>query len=132
VEFTPADADFLQQNLQTFIDLGFGIEGFGGNSFLVTGIPAHFPQENVEGMLRDVLDDLRDAPGMSRRPDEVRIAQAACKHAVRAEDPLTREEIETLLTALAETEMPYTCPHGRPVMINLPEIELQKRFGRRV
>ncbi len=132
VEFTPADAQFLKQNLQTFLGLGFGIEEFGGNSFLVTGIPAHFPQENVEGMLRDVLDDLRDAPGMSRRPDEVRIAQAACKHAVRAEDPLTREEIETLLTALAETEMPYTCPHGRPVMINLPEIELQKRFGRRV
>ena len=131
VEFTPADAEFLKQNLKTFLDLGFGIDEFGGSSFLITGIPAHFPQENVEGMLRDVLDDLRDAPGISRRPDEIRIAQAACKHAVRAEDPLTPEEIETLLASLAETEMPYTCPHGRPVMINLPETELQKRFGRR-
>lgn len=132
IELTPADADFLSQCLPQFLSLGFGIDHFGGHTFMVTGIPAHFPQENVEGMLRDALDELRDAPGMARRPDEVRIAQAACKHAVRAEDPLSTMEIDELLAALAETEMPYTCPHGRPVMINLPESELQKRFGRRV
>ncbi len=131
VEFGPADSEFLKNNLDTFAKLGFELEDFGGNAIIVTGIPAHFPQENVEGMLRDVLDELRDGPGVTRRPDEIRIAQAACKHAVKAEDPLTGEEIKSLLAELAGTEMPYTCPHGRPVMINLPESELQKRFGRR-
>lgn len=131
VDLPPADLDLLVKNLEHFSRLGFGLEPFGGTTVLVTGVPPHFPQENVAGLLRDVLDELRQSPGAVGRPDEVRIAQAACKHAVRAEDPLTAEEIRTLLRDLARTEMPYTCPHGRPVMINLPFFDLEKRFGRR-
>ena len=132
VDLPPADVNLLVKNLEHFGRLGFGLEPFGGNTVLVTGVPPHFPQENVAGLLRDVLDELRQSPGAVGRPDEIRIAQAACKHAVRAEDPLSDDEIRTLLHDLARTEMPYTCPHGRPVMINLPFSELEKRFGRRV
>lgn len=131
VELSPADAQLLSTNHERFGALGFSFEPFGGNTFLVTGVPAHFPQENIAGMLRDILDDIREGTGAMPRPDEVRIAQAACKHAVRSEDPLTPQEIRRLLNDLAELEMPYTCPHGRPVMINIPEVEVQKRFGRR-
>ncbi|MEI8080140.1 MAG: DNA mismatch repair protein MutL, partial [bacterium] len=79
-----------------------------------------------------ILDDLRqNSGGTASRLDLVRLAQAACKHAVKAEDPLTAAEIERLLEDLAAAEMPYTCPHGRPVMITLPPSELERRFGRR-
>ncbi len=131
VDLAPADAALLKHNIERFTGLGFGLAPFGGNTFLVTAMPAHFPQENIAGMLRDILDELRDGTGVMPRPDEIRIAQAACKHAVRSEDPLTGREIKQLLESLAETEMPYTCPHGRPVMINIPHDEIEKRFGRR-
>ncbi|NOY79898.1 MAG: DNA mismatch repair endonuclease MutL [Kiritimatiellaeota bacterium] len=131
IELAPADAAFLAGRQGDFDRLGFGLEPFGGNTVLVTAVPPGFPQENLAGMLRDILDDLRTRPGGVKRIDEVRIAQAACKHAVRAEDPLADDEVRGLLRDLARTEMPYTCPHGRPVMINIPMAELEKRFGRR-
>ena len=131
VDFTPADATLMTRNAERFRQLGFGIEDFGGNTFLVTAVPAHFPQENVAGLLRDVLDDLRDRTGTGPGPDEIRVAQAACRHAVRGENPLQPAEVDQLLQDLAATDMPYTCPHGRPVMIHIPFSEIQKRFGRR-
>ena len=133
VDLAPADAALLRQALDHFTQLGFGIEPFGGNTMLVTAVPAGFPRENIGGLLRDILDDLRQHPGGApARPDLARLAQAACKSAVKAEDPLTAAEIARLLEDLAAAEMPYTCPHGRPVMITLPPAELERRFGRRV
>ena len=132
VELAPSDADILVNNQEHFSKLGFGIEPFGGGTFMINAIPAHFPQENVTGMVQDIVDELRDGTGRAPRADEVRVAQAACKHAVKAEDPLAPDEINQLIKDLAQAEMPYTCPHGRPVMINIPDSELQKRFGRRM
>ena len=57
---------------------------------------------------------------------------AACKAAVKAHDHLAASEIDKLLEALGDTQLPYTCPHGRPTMINISFAELEKRFGRRV
>ncbi len=132
VDLAPADAALLRQRLEAFTRLGFGLEPFGGNTVLVTAMPSGFPRENLGGLLRDILDDLRqNSGGTASRLDLVRLAQAACKHAVKAEDPLTTAEIERLLEDLAAAEMPYTCPHGRPVMITLPPSELERRFGRR-
>ncbi len=132
LEFSPADASMLNRNLKTFRRLGFQIEPFGGGAFLISGVPPHLPKENIAGMMRDLLDELQTSSSVSNiRLDEQRIAQAACKHAVRAEEKLNQEEIQKLLSDLVQTEMPYTCPHGRPVMINLPHSEIEKRFGRR-
>ncbi|MFA4943585.1 MAG: DNA mismatch repair endonuclease MutL [Lentisphaeria bacterium] len=131
LDLAPADAALLRHHLEHFHKLGFGLDAFGGNSFLVTAVPAGFPGENLGGLLRDILDDLRQAAASTPRPDELRIAQAACKHAVKAEDPLRPLEVNQLLHDLAAAEMPYTCPHGRPVMITIPHPELERRFGRR-
>ncbi|MFW5996539.1 MAG: DNA mismatch repair endonuclease MutL [Lentisphaeria bacterium] len=131
VELSPHDINLLNNSLDSFTSLGFGLDFFGGNAYIVSALPVDFPQENVEGLLHDMLEELRESPDRTIRPDETRIAQAACKHAVRSEDPLAKDEITHLLQDLAKTEMPYTCPHGRPVMINIPDSELEKRFGRR-
>jgi DNA mismatch repair protein MutL len=131
VEFSPADASLLRQNEEHFVRLGFGIEPFGGDTFLVTAVPVHFPQENVAGILRDTLDDLREGGAAGLRPDEVTVAAAACRHAIGAEAPLTPEEVERLLADLSQAEMPYTSPAGRPVLVNIPHSEIHRRFGRR-
>ena len=131
IDLAPADAAFLRQHEEHFIRLGFGLEAFGGNTLLITAVPMNLPRENIAGLLCDILDELRQSAGTTPRIDEVRIAQAACKHAVKAEDPLSAAEIAKLLEDLAAAEMPYTCPHGRPVMITLPHGEIERRFGRR-
>ncbi len=132
LDFSPADAALLERNLEAFRGLGFQIEPFGGGSFIVGGVPASLRRENIEGLMRDLFEELR-ATGTTgaARLDQERLAQAACKQAVRAEDRLDQAEIERLLADLAATEMPYTCPHGRPVMINLSYSEIERRFGRR-
>ena len=131
VDLPPADAALLEKYAEHFKQLGFSIDAFGGNTFLVSAVPAAFPEENVGGLLRDILDDLRHGSGQTaQRPDDARIARVACKHAVKASDPLADGEISQLLQDLARAEMPYTCPHGRPVMISLPFQEIERRFGR--
>lgn len=131
LEFGATDADVLRRHLKELRWLGFRIEDFGGNTVIVEAIPPEFPRENIGGVLHDVVDQLRDSPFGAKRLDEAEIAQAACKAAVKAKDHLTDTEVAHLLRDLARTALPYTCPHGRPTMINLSYAELEKRFGRR-
>ena len=60
-----------------------------------------------------------------------RIARAACKAAVKAHDRLTREECESLIRQMAECEQPFSCPHGRPTVLNISLNEIERRFGRK-
>ena len=131
IEFSGADARILRDNLEGLGKLGFEIEDFGGNTFIINSVPAHFPQVNLSAILRDIIDELQDSPLRSRRADEEKIAQMACKAAVKAHDHLSKVEVSKLLEDLVITELPFTCPHGRPTMINISFKELEKRFGRR-
>jgi DNA mismatch repair protein MutL len=58
------------------------------------------------------------------------VAQAACRTSIRTKDNLSTEAIERLVEDLAKTEMPYTCPHGRPTLIFTSFTELNRKFGR--
>ncbi|NDA68520.1 MAG: hypothetical protein EBY09_18115, partial [Verrucomicrobia bacterium] len=58
------------------------------------------------------------------------IAKTVCRHAVKANDPLAGPELEQLVTDLRRCRMPYTCPHGRPTLIEMSLKELEKKFGR--
>lgn len=131
VDLAGADAELLRDQADRFRDIGFGIDHFGGNTFLITAIPAHLPHEDLTGLLRDIIDDLRDNAPPARRQTAERIAQATCRVAVRNRQRLTDTEVHHLLDELLQTEMPYTCPAGRPTMINLSLAEIEKRFGKR-
>ena len=58
------------------------------------------------------------------------IAKTVCRHAVKANDPLAGAELENLIEDLRHCAMPYTCPHGRPTLIEMNFRELEKKFGR--
>ncbi|MBT7163446.1 MAG: DNA mismatch repair endonuclease MutL [Victivallales bacterium] len=131
VELGPQDARLLQRQLDTFHALGFGVEPFGGSTFLVSAVPASLPDQDAGVLLREMLDDLREGSGKGDRPQQARVAQAACRHAIPERSELNREEIRQLLTDLAAAELPYTCPDGKPVVINLAYRDLEKRFGKR-
>lgn len=132
VQLRPKDAMYVHKNLDLFKQMGFGISEFGGDAFVVDALPSYFTGVLTEPLLGEAALALEQAGarGGKERWREEAIAQAACKSAVRARDKLTLEEIEKLVVDLAQTEMPYTCPHGRPTLIFTSFKELNKKFGR--
>jgi DNA mismatch repair protein MutL len=81
-----------------------------------------------------LLDDLKAAGQEvnALRLSEHLIAKTVCRHAVKAHDPLEGPELENLVADLRHCAMPYTCPHGRPTLIEMSFRELEKKFGRQV
>ena len=59
-----------------------------------------------------------------------RLMQTACKHAIKGGEPVTREEIQELLQEFLSGTLPLTCPHGRPVVVQITKTELEKMFRR--
>jgi len=132
VDLPPKDALRVRQNQELLKQMGFGISEFGGDAFVVDALPAYFAAANATRLLVEVSTSLEKsgARGGAEHWREESIAQAACKSAVKARDRLSLQEIEQLVVDLARTEMPYTCPHGRPTLIFMGYRELNKKFGR--
>lgn len=125
-------ATMLRERLQEVVEVGFDIEPFGGESFVVRAVPAALRGKDPMRVLRDVVDELVDS-AVSRKLTPTREAiwiMSACKMAVKAGDPLSHAEMEKLILDLATTENPYLCPHGRPITITLSRHELLKKFYR--
>ncbi|MGD0652059.1 MAG: DNA mismatch repair endonuclease MutL [Verrucomicrobiia bacterium] len=134
LELDARDAVFLQSNLKTLHKLGIGISEFGDKTFLIDALPPYFQLENLSQTFRNIVDELRQTGEEvhARRLGEDKIATTVCRHAVKARDPLKGEELRALLERLHKCELPYTCPHGRPTMIQISYAELEKKFGRKV
>jgi DNA mismatch repair protein MutL len=133
VELLPRDALRVRENLNVLKNMGFGVSEFGGDAFVVDALPVHFAGVAARPLLLDVAQSLETTGGRGGHQARLReeaIAQAACKAAVKARDRLTLPEIEKLVVDLASTEMPYTCPHGRPTLIYSSFKELARKFGR--
>lgn len=132
VELRPTDGLRVRKNLDVLRKLGFGISEFGGETFVVDALPALFPAVAAGVLLVEIANALEQAGargGASAWKEEA-IVQAACKTAVKARDRMTIQEIEQLVIDLARTEMPYTCPHGRPTLIFTSFSDLNRKFGR--
>lgn len=142
VELSHRDAAFLREHLDQLRRIGIGIEEFGQNTYLIESLPNFlvcFRQKGVgtltlQQVFLNIVDELvqSGADLRARRLDENAIATTVCRHAVKARDPLKLQEIESLLRDLAKCDLPYTCPHGRPTMIQISHAELEKKFGRKV
>lgn len=113
-------------------EAGFEIEPFGQNSLIVNAVPADIRQENIVELVHALLDSLlEDDAVVKNSTDLEKVAMAACKSAVKANDRLSMAEALSLLRQMAKCELPFSCPHGRPTVINISIGELEKRFGRR-
>ncbi|MFA4844552.1 MAG: DNA mismatch repair endonuclease MutL [Candidatus Margulisiibacteriota bacterium] len=132
VEFPAPEAVVLKENLAYLNTLGFEIEEFGGNSFLLRSVPALSGQAAPQLLLQDIVADLAVAgksPQIEVRQETVR-KLVACHSAIKAGDKLTPQEMVQLIRDLLATANPLTCPHGRPTMVRISSEELAKRFGR--
>eukprot|EP00831_Metopus_contortus_P076698 TRINITY_DN7092_c0_g1_i2.p1 TRINITY_DN7092_c0_g1~~TRINITY_DN7092_c0_g1_i2.p1 ORF type:complete len:635 (+),score=137.79 TRINITY_DN7092_c0_g1_i2:240-2144(+) len=131
VELSRSEAAFVEKRRELFESLGFDVEALGDTTVMVNAIPASMHQNNAGTVIKDMLSDLVEDGRVNKDLDLAAVARASCIAAVKAHDRLTFEEARSLLRQMARCELPYSCPHGRPTVINVSYKELEKRFGRR-
>ena len=125
-------AELLAEKLDELREVGFELERFGGDSFVVRAVPAAVRGRSAMELLRDLAEELADGTAQGclvPARDEIYIL-CACKMAVKAGDKLGTAEMEKLIRDLAETENPYLCPHGRPITLVMPKSDLMRKFKR--
>ncbi|MBR4717800.1 MAG: hypothetical protein IKP09_07050, partial [Lentisphaeria bacterium] len=130
IELSPADMAYVARNLHEFENIGFEIEPFGRNTVKLNSIPAAIKQENVGGFFHDMLARIGEI-GAGQRLATDTLARAACKAAVKAHDRLSLQEAAALIEQMSHCALPYSCPHGRPTMLNISISEIERRFGRK-
>jgi DNA mismatch repair protein MutL len=130
----PRDADWIERNLTILQKMGIAIESFGPGTFKIDGLPSFLDLSDAAQFMRKVVDDLKSAgnSASSIRLGEEMIAKSVCRHAVKANDALRHPEVEKLIRDLLACDLPYCCPHGRPTMIQISLVELEKKFGRKI
>ena len=132
VEVSARDAVWLRGLLPVLQRLGVHLREFGERTYLLDGLPPFVRVGQPRQFVLELVDALR-AAGPEVNPlrlGEEMVAKTVCRHAVKARDPLQGPELEKLIAELRRCAMPYTCPHGRPTLIEFNYRELERRFGR--
>ena len=134
------DPAWVETCLPRLAGLGFTLEPFGGSTFRLHSAPALLAERDYTAALMDVLEVLRipaddEAPAATTAGVssvlERSLTVMACHGALRAHQRLHGDEMRALLRDLAQTPRPFTCPHGRPVLLNVALTDIEKQFLRR-
>jgi DNA mismatch repair protein MutL len=133
LDLSPVDAQTLLENLDTFADLGFLIESFGQNSFKIESVPAIFQDWDIISIIREILDDLIQfgSPKDITIKVQKMLSYLACRAAIKSGDKLTDQQAIDLIKELSGLDLAYTCPHGRPLKIEISLKEIDHLFKRR-
>lgn len=134
LDLVKEDQAAVKEHESILKDLGFAIEEFGPSSILISQVPAYCQTHQLKEMILDIFDDLktlRKTTAFTEIELEEKIILRACKSAVKAHDAMKLEEIERLIEELFQSELPYTCPHGRPTLIKFTGTDLAKMFKRK-
>jgi DNA mismatch repair protein MutL len=124
----------LEEHRGVLGEMGFVIEPFGDNNYIVRAVPISLVGKNYEQALRDMIDEmsaLSEGGRVHLRREQVAMAAAgrACKAALKAGKGLSHAEMTRLLADLRHAHNPYTCPHGRPIFLQFNEEEIATLFG---
>jgi DNA mismatch repair protein MutL len=134
-EARPEEAALLGREDDLLASAGFAVSELSGRTFLVTAAPADMRATSVVPALRDFLDRVGALPdGAAAAPAlrrEALAASLACRGAITINHRLAPAEAARLLADLALCRDPWTCPHGRPILLSFAHAEIEKRFGRR-
>lgn len=110
--------------------MGYDIEFFGNNTYLVREIPAFMDLDEAETFLLDMFKELEDKPDLTNKKTLEKIITRSCKSAVKGGDRLDINEIDSLMKDLRSCINPFSCPHGRPTFIRMTKYEIEKMFKR--
>lgn len=132
VELTLFQAQLVERHAEELEHMGFSLREFGGNSYLLSAVPALLGQANPAEMLADVLEQFGSESSRRDTGDRMDtiLATMACKAAVKAGTALNPQEIDALLNRMAKADLFSHCPHGRPVVKNFSQSDIKKWFHR--
>lgn len=125
-----ADFTLVEEIMPDLNKMGFSVKLFSGGTVVLDGVPVDLKPGRENTILTEIVEDYKRDNDLRLTPREKLCKTFACKAAVKAGDYLTVEEMESLLDQLFRSEVPYVCPHGRPVLLKIPLLELDKKFGR--
>lgn len=129
--YSADEALILKENLHALEEVGVFLEDFGQSSFVVREHPTWFPK----GFEQEIIEELIEQVLKTRKTDVKKLREEAaimmsCKKSIKANYYLTKEQMVALLDDLRKADNPFTCPHGRPVMIHFSTYEVEKMFKR--
>ncbi|MEK4426302.1 DNA mismatch repair endonuclease MutL [Solibacillus sp. FSL K6-1523] len=125
------EALLLKESMSALEEVGVFLEEFGHASFVIREYPTWFPK----GEEQEVIEELIEQVLKTRKTDIKKLREAAaimmsCKKSIKANHFLDKEQMERLITDLRAAENPFTCPHGRPVLVHFTTYEVEKMFKR--
>lgn len=131
VPMTRREQALLEENREILENMGLTVEPFGDGEVRVRSIPMVLGEPQAKGFLTELLDQLENERSLNTiEKRRASILQLACKKAVKGGDPLTETEIRDLVERMIDQQVTPTCPHGRPLVVALSHMELDKRFKR--
>ncbi|MDQ3707192.1 MAG: DNA mismatch repair endonuclease MutL [Chloroflexota bacterium] len=132
LELTSHQRSLVEPVLPLLSELGFQLEAFGDSALLVRAVPAVYASSNRDtgGALLELIDEVMSGTAPDRWREEMAIT-LACHSAIRAGQLLSLDEMRALLGQLELCRYPRSCAHGRPTMLHLSQMQLEREFGRR-
>ena len=125
------EEELLKRYMENFTQIGFEIEPFGGKEYSIRAVPDNLFGIAQPDLFIEMLDRLGEQTGrMKAEVINEKIASMSCKAAVKGNHKMTAMEAESLIAELLTLENPYNCPHGRPTIISMTKVEMEKKFKR--
>ena len=127
-----AEGAALESHLDELRLVGFEMERFSGNAFAVTAIPSQLLRHDVEAFFRKLLDASLEerTPHLHRLREKV-CASLACQAAIKVHRQLGGEEMASVVGELLDSSNPFACPHGRPIIVDIRHLDIEKHFHRK-
>ena len=129
LELSNVDMLKVEKNLELFMNFGFEIEIFGNNHIMIRCVPTVFGVPESEKFILQIIDNIEDLKSNYELKGE-KFASMACRAAIKANDRIKNLEISSLFKQMEECTNPFTCPHGRPVIVEISKTEIEKMFKR--
>jgi DNA mismatch repair protein MutL len=131
MDFDAAEINIISEYQDTFYKLGFTLELVGPNTMRLSELPNDIPSAETESSIRQILEYIQNMHNPSAQELRHNCLQiAACRAAIKAGESLNMRQMQALINELCNTNLPYTCPHGRPAMIRFSPKDLYKMFKR--
>ncbi|KIL44973.1 DNA mismatch repair endonuclease MutL [Jeotgalibacillus soli] len=131
LDFSTDDYIKIQEHRSSLEEVGVFLEEFGLNSFIVRSYPTWFPKDEEKDIIEDMIEQVLDMKkvDVAKLREEAAILMS-CKRSIKANHYLRLDDMQQLLNELRTTEDPFTCPHGRPIIVHYTAYELEKMFKR--
>ena len=127
-----AETAVLESQLEELRAVGFDVERFSGKTFAISALPPELVRNDLDAFLRKVIDASMEEKSSHIAHVRERIcASLACQAAIKVHRPLGGDEMARLVAELLESSNPYACPHGRPIIVDIRHIDIEKHFHRK-